>query len=56
MLCGTPLISTNFGAFAETIEHGVTGFRCNTLGDFVKAIEKAGTLDRTKVLFWCPVL
>lgn len=32
MLCGTPLLASNYGAFQETIEHGVTGFVCNTLG------------------------
>ncbi len=35
MLCGTPLLGSNYGAFQETIIHGVTGFRCNTLGKIV---------------------
>jgi glycosyltransferase involved in cell wall biosynthesis len=49
MLCGTPLITTNFGAFTETVKHGKTGFRCNTLGDFLQAIESVSTLSREKV-------
>ena len=36
MLCGTPVISTNFGVFPETVTKD-TGIRCNTLADFVQA-------------------
>jgi glycosyltransferase involved in cell wall biosynthesis len=46
MLCGTPLLASDFGAFTETVLHGVTGFRCKTLGDWLYAIGRAGTLDR----------
>lgn len=49
MLCGTPLIASNYGAFKETIVHGVTGFVCNTLGDWLDAIKAAKTLDRSKI-------
>jgi len=49
MLCGTPLIASDFGAFSETIEHGVNGFRCKTLGDWVTAIDFANQLDRKKI-------
>ena len=45
-LCGTPVISTDFGAFTESVVHGITGFRCNILGEFVSAIRQVGTLDR----------
>lgn len=44
-LCGTPVITTDFGVFPETVVHGVTGFRCNTLQDFVNAARSAGELD-----------
>jgi glycosyltransferase involved in cell wall biosynthesis len=46
MLCGTPVISSDFGAFTETVEHGKTGFRCHTLGDYLAAIEAIPSLDR----------
>jgi glycosyltransferase involved in cell wall biosynthesis len=46
MLCGTPVIATSYGAFTETIEHGKTGYRCRTLGDFVEAVKRIPTFDR----------
>jgi len=48
-LCGTPAIATDFGGFVETIDHGVTGFRCNYLGEFVDAIHAASTLDPQRI-------
>lgn len=44
-LCGTPVITTNFGCFLETVVQGVTGFRCNTLKDFVEATKKVDELE-----------
>jgi glycosyltransferase involved in cell wall biosynthesis len=44
-LTGTPAITTDFGAFTETVEQGVTGFRCNVLGDFVRAVEHVKFLN-----------
>jgi len=49
MLCGTPLIAVDYGAFTETILDGVTGFRCHTLQDWVDAIDNAGDLSRRMV-------
>jgi glycosyltransferase involved in cell wall biosynthesis len=46
MLCGTPLISVDYGAFTETVIDGVTGFRCHTLKDWIDAVNNAHTLDR----------
>jgi glycosyltransferase involved in cell wall biosynthesis len=48
-LCGTPVISTDFGVFGEKIENGVNGYRCNTLADFMVAIEKSVDLDRSAI-------
>jgi len=44
-LCGTPVVSTDVGGFTETIKHGVTGYRCNYMGEFVRAIHDAASLD-----------
>lgn len=43
--CGTPVITTDWGAFTETVEQGVTGFRCRTFGEFKRAAEQVGELD-----------
>lgn len=44
-MAGTPAITTDFGAFPETVEHGKTGFRCHTLDHFLFAARNAHTLD-----------
>lgn len=47
MLCGTPLIASDHGAFSETIEN--PGFRCKTLKQWLAAIECAGDVDRKAI-------
>lgn len=37
MLCGTPVITSDWGAFPETVQNGVSGYRCRTLKDYLKA-------------------
>jgi len=49
MLCGTPAITSDWGAFPETVLEGQTGFRCNMLRDFCAAVEKAPDLDPATV-------
>lgn len=48
-LCGTPVLGSAFGSFTETIEHGVTGYRCRTLGDWLAALELAPALSRQRI-------
>lgn len=43
-LCGTPVIATPWGGFTETIEQGLTGFRCHYLGEFAGAVQKCQKL------------
>lgn len=52
MLCGTPAICSDFGAFSEYIIPGFNGFLCRTLADFVKAAEIAPSLDRKAIRQW----
>lgn len=49
MLSGTPVITTDWGVFTETVRNGVNGFRCRTLKDFLTAVEKVPLLNRGTV-------
>jgi glycosyltransferase involved in cell wall biosynthesis len=49
MACGTPVISTDWGAFTETVIDKVTGYRCHTLQEFVDAAEDAKYLSREDI-------
>lgn len=40
LLSGTPVITTNFGIFAQTVAQGEDGYRCNTFGDFLEAAKR----------------
>lgn len=48
-ICGTPVITTDWGAFAETVEDGVSGFRCRTQAQFDAAALLAGELPRAQI-------
>jgi len=53
-LCGTPVLASAFACFPETIEHGMTGFNCHTLGDFLvglEVIESNEMIDRSYVRY-----
>jgi glycosyltransferase involved in cell wall biosynthesis len=45
MACGTPVITTNWGAAPELVEDGVTGFRRDGEDDLVEMIGQVGSLD-----------
>ena len=47
--CGTPTITTDWGAFTENNPNGVSGFRCRTLAEFMQAAEGVKYLDRAKI-------
>ena len=48
MACGTPVVSTDWGAFTETVP-AFAGFRCRMHREFVSALEQVQTLDRAKI-------
>lgn len=47
--CGTPAITSDFGAFVETIDDGVTGMRCQTQEDWLNAIDFSHLMARRAV-------
>jgi glycosyltransferase involved in cell wall biosynthesis len=49
MLCGTPIVAVDYGAFTETVQIGVTGFRCKVLKQWLGAIQSVRKLDRKVV-------
>jgi glycosyltransferase involved in cell wall biosynthesis len=49
MLCGTPVVCSNFGGFTESVIEGVSGFRCASLDEMIRALTTAHELDRRAV-------
>ena len=49
MLCGTPVISVDYGAMTETVTEGVMGYRCHTLQDWIDGINNVDNLDRRTI-------
>ncbi len=42
---GTPAITTDWGGFVDTVQHGKTGFRCREFKDFLYALENIDKID-----------
>lgn len=45
MACGTPVITSDWGAFTETVIQGETGYRCRMFQDFIDALDAVRQLD-----------
>lgn len=50
LLSGSPVITTNFGVFTETVEHGINGWRCDVFQDFIDGMEWAESLSKDQRL------
>jgi glycosyltransferase involved in cell wall biosynthesis/GT2 family glycosyltransferase len=48
-MSGTPTITSNWGAFPETNPHGVTGYRCNVMKEFVWALNNTHLIDKKAI-------
>lgn len=44
-LCGTPAITTDWGCYKETVEHGKTGFRCKNFTEISTSVKDVDKLD-----------
>ena len=49
MANGTPVIAFRRGAVPEIVDHGVTGFIVNDIGEAVEAVPQAKALDRAAI-------
>jgi glycosyltransferase involved in cell wall biosynthesis len=49
MLCGTPLIAFRRGGVPEGIDHGRTGFLCDTVDEMAAYVGRLGEIDRHAV-------
>lgn len=48
LMCGTPVISSDFGAFPELVRHGEVGFRCRMFDDYVDAARRISRISRRR--------
>jgi len=51
-MSGTPVISSDWGAFTEVNPHGVTGYRGRTMGDFIWAINNIKNINPYTCAAW----
>lgn len=49
MLCGTPVLASAWGCYTETVLHGLTGYQCRTMADWIAGIEYAPKLSRRTI-------
>ena len=49
MLCGTPLIAFRRGGVPEGIDHGRTGFLCDTVEEMTALVARLPEIDRRAV-------
>jgi glycosyltransferase involved in cell wall biosynthesis len=48
LACGTPVLTYHEGSAPELIEHGVTGFLCDSISEIAQHIAEVGSIDRSR--------
>lgn len=51
-MSGVPAVTSDWGAFAETVVHGVTGYRCRVVEHYAWALKNVSKLDRSVIRAW----
>ena len=49
MMAGCPVLTSDWGAFCETVSHGLSGWRCRTFDEFVWAAKQCPSMDHQKI-------
>lgn len=53
LACGAPVVGFRRGSVPEVVEHGVSGFVCDTTEEMVDAVNRVGTLSRAAARARC---
>ena len=48
MACGTPVLAYRQGSIPEIIDHGVTGYICDNVGEMAQAVAGLSLIDRSR--------
>jgi glycosyltransferase involved in cell wall biosynthesis len=48
MACGTPVLAYRQGSIPEIIDHGVTGYICDNIGEMAQAVAGVSLIDRAR--------
>ena len=48
MACGTPVLAYRQGSIPEIIDHGVTGYICDNIGEMAQAVAGLPLIDRKR--------